>query len=450
MSSAYRLPAPRRRRLLASMALMGFVWTAGWVCSLPWQYPSSTLFYKFGVDRVMLLAGKSAGMAAGCLLLFQLITVARMPGLTRVVSQDRLVTLHRWTGWLLVSLAMLHPLLVFAMEDLTAIPVSFDYWPEIVGAGLLVLLSATALLTRGRDFSGIPHGYWKVGHRFTALAVAVLLVVHLLFVNDGYGAGPPRQVVMAGAVIVGLLWAWIAVRPFRRPHPHRVDKVLVAGKDGVTLVLRPVNGRPLAHLPGQFVYIRIRSEALSAEEHPFTIASQPGRPEGLWLTIRCSGDWTRRIGHVRSGDLVFVQGPHGCFSPDACDPAERLVFIAGGVGITPMLSILRALAERGDTHRIRLIWSNRTRADRVHPDVIKNLERSLPGLQTTHIFTREAEAGCRPEGITPERLEELLGPYQVGTLVFLCGPSEFMRRIKDHLLRLGYPRRTLKTETFRM
>ena len=130
--------------------------------------------------------------------------------------------------------------------------------------------------------------------------------------------------------------------------------------------------------------------------------------------------------------------------------SERLVFIAGGVGVTPMLSILRALAERDDTRRIRLIWSNRTRADRVHPDVVKNLERSLPGLQTTHIFTREAEAGCRPEGITPERLEELLGPYQVGTLVFLCGPSEFMRRIKDRLLRLGYPRRTIKTETFRM
>lgn len=421
-----------------------------WACSLPWQYPSSSLLYKFGVERVLLLLGKSAGMAAGCLILIQMVLVARWPWLERIVARDRQSALHRRLGWTLALLAFVHPVLIFMPDDLGAIPVSLAYWPEMVGSGLLAALLGTAIATQGRDFIGVPHLVWKLFHRFLPFAVASALVVHVLYVNDGYRAGVPRAVVLLAAVVFALLWFWVAFRPLRRVHPHRVEAVMPAGKDAMTMVLSPSNGNRIDHLPGQFVYIRVLSEALTREEHPFTIASEPDREEGLCLTIRCVGDWTRRVGRIRKGDTVFVEGPYGHFSPDAHPPASRLTLIAAGVGVTPMLSSLRALSAKGDPRKIDLIWCNRTQEDILHPEEVRRLERRLPGLKVIFLFSREKGPGGNPQRLGPEQLERTVGPYRENHLVFVCGPGEFMRQTRHYLRLLGYPRHSIKTEAFRM
>lgn len=450
MSAGFRLPNPLHRQTIAAALVFLCAFTIVSVCALPWQYPSSSLLYKFGAERVLLLSGKSAGMAAGCLFLIQMALVVRWRWLERIVARDRQMILHRRLGWTVAVLALLHPVLIFIPEDLAAIPVSPEYWPEMVGAGLLVALFGTAVVTQGRDFAGIPHQVWKLFHRFVPAGLATALVVHVLFVNDGYRAGPPRLVVLLGAVAFALLWIRVAFRPIRRTCPHRVEAVMPAGKDAVTLVLSPLSGRRLAHLPGQFAYIRVRSVAMTREEHPFTIASEPGRAEGLCLIIRCAGDWTRRVGHILKGDTVFVEGPYGHFSPEAHVPASTLTFIAAGVGITPVLSVLRALSEKDDPRKMTLIWCNRTRDDLVHPEELRRLERHLPGLKATYLFSRENEPGGSPQRLGPEHLTQLIGPYRGSHLVFVCGPAEFMQQTFHYLRSLGYPKRCIKTEKFRM
>lgn len=450
MSAGFRLPSQRLRRLTAVGIAVLCTLAIFWACCLPWQYPSSSLLYKFGINRTLLLLGKSAGMAAACLILIQMMLVSRWRWLERIVSRDRQLAFHRRFGWGVAVLALLHPILIFFPEDLAAIPVSLEYWPEMVGAGLLVALLGTAILTQSRDFAGLPHQVWKIGHRCVAFGLGPALAIHVLFVNDGYRAGVPRAVVIIGAGGFVLLWMWVAFRSLRRVHPHRVEKVSPAGKDAVTLVLNPLSGRQLAHLPGQFAYIRLSSDRLTAEEHPFTIASEPGREEGLCLTIRCAGDWTSRVGRIPKGDTVFVEGPYGHFSPEAYAPASCITFIVAGVGITPALSVLRDLSGKGDRRKLNLIWSNRTRQDMVHSDEMRRLEKRLVGLNVTCLFSRENGSDGKPERIGLELLAQTIGPFHRGHLVFICGPEAFMRQMSQHLRALGYPRSRIKTEAFRM
>ncbi|MBT8338622.1 MAG: hypothetical protein HKP58_02985 [Desulfatitalea sp.] len=450
MSGGRPLPQPAARRWFALLGLLMAITGLIGVGLLPWRYPSSSLLYKFGPDRSLLLVGKTIGLVAGALLLVQLVLVARLPALERMVSQNRLIAAHRVVGITLVGMAVVHPLLIFSSDDLRTIPVSWEYWPEIVGAFVLMAFLAMAMTAVGRAFFRLPHHLWKIGHRLVVLPLMAVLVVHVFFVNDGYASGVPLVFLIALVVCFALGWIWVAVRPLRRFHLHRVVSSAPAGDSAITVTLQPLNGRGLSHAPGQFVYLRFRSRALSFEEHPFTIASAPEAQAQLRVTIRCCGDWTQRVGNVSSGDLAAVQGPFGLFSPEAIKGWRRLILIAGGVGITPMLSILAHLAAVGDQRPLTLIWSNRTRSGRVHAEQIDDLGRRLNHCRIYHLFSREPEAGQQYGRIDRQRLSQYLGVHQPGTYVFICGPAGFMPTVQHALGRLGYPSTAIMTERFHM
>ena len=99
--------------------------------------------------------------------------------------------------------------------------------------------------------------------------------------------------------------------------------------------------------PGQFAWIRLGSRPLGFEEHPFTIASAPRRSGAIEFTIKQLGDFSSGIAEVAVGDKVWVDGPHGGFGPDHHRLVLVLLPIAAGCGITPIISVLRSLAERG-------------------------------------------------------------------------------------------------------
>ena len=83
------------------------------------------------------------------------------------------------------------------------------------------------------------------------------------------------------------------------------------------------------------------SRDVSSEEHPFTISSAPGDDGCLAFTVKASGDYTRALRQAVQGDRARVDGPYGRFSYVLrTQPGQPLLLIAGGVGITPMLSML--------------------------------------------------------------------------------------------------------------
>lgn len=415
---------------------------------VPVEHPSSSILYKFGWDKTWLLSGKILGVTAICLLIVQLTLAARVSFLDRIVPQNQLILLHRGLGIVIACLGVAHPLLIFAPEDITTIPLAWEYWPEVVGAVLLVTLCFLVGVTILRDSLRLPHGLWKIGHRLGAAAVIIGFSVHVHYVNDGYDSGTAFAFIWTVSGLAGALWLWIFTRPLRRPMPHMVASVETAGRDAVELAFAPQNRSP-AHAPGQYAYLRFGSKAVSREEHPFTIASAPGE-EGLRFTIRCAGDFTRRLPGVEPGETVWVDAPYGQFSYLAAPWARRLVFIAGGVGITPMLSMLRHMASGGERKETILLWSNREADDVMHREELEALSEKLPRLTIVHSLSRGMAEWAASGRLDSVKLRVHVGEWRVNTAAFICGPPAMMTQVVADLHGLGFPGRAIFTEEFRL
>lgn len=145
-------------------------------------------------------------------------------------------------------------------------------------------------------------------------------------------------------------------RPARaRRRPFRVESV-VEERGARTLVLRAEGHDGVPFTPGQFAWLKLADSSLSLNEHPSaSSARDPTRPA---FTIKPRGDFTGSLATLAAGRRVFLDGPHGHFTPDL--EAAGLVLIAAGNGVTPIMSILRTLADAGDAREHLLLYANRT------------------------------------------------------------------------------------------
>jgi predicted ferric reductase len=239
-------------------------------------------------------------------------------------------------------------------------------------------------------------------------------------------------------------------RFFLKSLRYRVTGVMPLGKDARSIELEPENHPVFDYIPGQFAFLTFISEHIADEEHPYTISSTPTRPSSLQFNIRCSGDWTRHIGRLRIGDKARIDGPYGRFSHLSLTGQGDLVMIAGGIGITPMLSMLRYMADVNDPRRISLIWSNRAKEDVILPDEFRDFEQRLKGLEMTQIFTREPGETGKKGRLDRNRLQKLLSGCSKESRFFLCGPPKMMQAVHRALIQLGFPSHAIHMEQFRL
>lgn len=370
--------------------------------------------------------GRAIGLGAALWLAVQFVIAARLRLLDRVFGLDRLFLAHRAIGLKAVFLALLHPFVLFWPEARNLAEPALAQWPLLVGATALTSLWGLAGVARFRALAGLAYQRWLPLHRLGALGLAGLVALHALFV--GAGPHPAALAPLAAAVF------FVLARGLARPLACTVAAVTPVGTDAREITLTPVPGGALAFAPGQFALVTFLSPRLPREEHPFTIASAP-HEERLRFTIRCCGDFTARIGALAPGDQALVRGPYGRFSflEAAAQPDEPLLLLAAGVGITPMLSMLRhlAAAEAGGRRRVHLVWSNRGAADAPHLAEVEGLASALPGFTLRLHFSR----GPNGARLDEAALALLLADAPPKAQAFVCGPAGFMslaRRVLRH------------------
>lgn len=439
--------SPRARMMGRALLVVAAAVVVSFGVWLPWEYPSSSMLYKFGIDRDILSLGKSAGVAAIVLMGLQVLFIARFPVVERMAGYDRMVRIHRIVGMVIVLLAIMHPLLVFAVDDVATIPVKWEYWPEIIGGGLLISLTMYAAIAYGRSFSMIPYHYWKWVHQAGAIVLVLVSLVHVYYVTDSYRSGVPLVFLVCVGIVVAACWGWIVFRPYVAGQKYAVASLTRVGPAAREIRLRPL-GDAIRHAPGQFAYLRVTGETMPSEPHPFTIASSPGA-DMLRFVIRCCGDWTGRISDLQVGETVQVAGPYGLFSPQAHICEAGYVCIAGGVGITPMLSMVEDMDEHSPP--VHLIWSNRTAEDAFAREELKQHALRLPQLSVTHVFSRDATSvGNEYTGrINHDLLGRVLADVPLSeSFFFVCGPQSFMETVQRTLSEMGVPASHMVTEEF--
>lgn len=309
----------------------------------------------------------------------------------------------------------------------------------------LVLMIPLAVTSTDAMVRRLGARRWKRLHRAT-YAVVILGVLHFWLLVKADTSRPKTFAVIVGALLVARLIPSRKRAPVtRRPRFWQgelvVERVTQETHDVRTFRLRPVDGGPLpfTYQPGQYLNL-----ALTIDGHrvprSYTIASTPSRPGFVEITVkRKAGGYGSHAVHDQlvEGARVKVGAPAGKFVFTG-DGADRVLLLAGGVGITPLMAITRFLTDRGWKGEIHLVNAVRSPDDIIFADELAALAAKHPNLHVTHV-TRGF--------ITAEVLTAAV-PDLAGVPVFLCGPDPMMAAMRALLIGLGVPDEVIHTEAF--
>ncbi len=182
-----------------------FIFVVGGALSIPFVYESQTLWYKIGIDKTLLRAGKIAGLLAAILLLVQILLAVRGETLEELFGVRSLISWHRVNGVFILILALTHVTLVLVPEGIVNLPIGMKYWPEMVGAAMLLIIFTMVVSSQLRQRLGFNYTRWRAFHKLLGYLALALVGVHILFVSESFEYVVPRTalfITVASVVIV--------------------------------------------------------------------------------------------------------------------------------------------------------------------------------------------------------------------------------------------------------
>ena len=399
--------------------------------------------------------GRLAGLLAALGVLAQIMLIGRVRRIERVFGLDRLTRLHHVLGFSLVLLLVLHPALVLwghaLQADVSCGEQAADFWKSWRGlasamVGLLLMAGALAtsvlvLLKRMR------YEVWYATHLTLYLAFALTLL-HQVVTGSDFTDHPGFKAywfLLYAYVLLQLLACRFA-RPCALCFRHRFFVERLAPEAGdVTSVY--IGGRALPAFraeAGQFVIVRFWAKGFRWEAHPFSLSRRPDGT-GLRLSIKGVGDFTRRIPGLKPGTPVVIDGPHGVFT-SRHSGAEKMLLVAGGIGITPVRALAEELVDDGCD--VTVLYGNRNASGIVFKDELDALAAGSEGrLRVVHVLSADPAWAGEKGYIDRDCLVRCV-PDVSDRDVFLCGPPVMMTVVRRALSGLGVPASRIHYERF--
>ena len=392
-----------------------------------WAFPEGLPFWR--------AIGIILGWAGAGLLLFNLLLMVREVRLASSLGGlERITAWHLQTGMAAYLLLLLHPLALATAgwaesPDLAWQVISpfSENWPVWLGwAGLLFLMLGLATTFMSR----LAYSTWRWLHGLLGLGVLIGFI-HVL--QLGISAG--GLLALATAVLL-LLWRLLRVDLGTAAKPYIVTSVRSVAQSMVEVSLKPL-AMPVDAVPGQFVltaFFRGPSYKGCGEFHPFTI-SGIGLEHELRIGVKALGDCTRRMQHLEPGVSARVHGPFGEFLKAL--PSRPLLWVAGGIGITPFIGFLRQQSVETPT---TLIYLYRGEQDAAYLEELTTLSANSPGL------VLQAEA----TGTGVPNLNRLLpgADALANHECYVCGPPGLIEAVSRALLDRSIPIERIHFEHF--
>lgn len=393
------------------------------------------------------------GFAGTSMMATMFVITARFRRATLPFGVDIIYYFHRWIALVGLLFIAAHPAILIMLEP----EIIAELHPSIIsrnmaaGVSSVVLLAALVITSLWRQQLQIHYDEWRIYHILLATGALGLAIYHIEAIGN-YVSSPWKRAVWA-IILISCLVVLLYVRMIKPMlslrRPYVVEEVVRERGNAWTLVLRPQGHDGLLFMPGQFAWLTLGNSPFALKEHPFSISSSAARHGKIHFTIKELGDFTRQIKNVSSGQAAYLDGPHGCFTIDR-HPDADYVFIGGGIGMAPIMGMLRTLADRHDNRELLLIYAYNTWEELTFREELERLQKCLR-LRIVHVLATppelwQGEAGVITEEMLVRHLPERAGRFHY----YLCGPVVMTVKVERMLRRQGVKLNHIHTELFEL
>lgn len=413
---------------------------------------AQSLDLKFeNIYRVMLSAATVIAMTA---FFVQFPLAGRIKQVPLFANIDWGIAKHKKMGKYLGIFFFCHPLLIIAPKML----LSFDDF----SAAFMSMLTSEKLLTGliawaamgiwvlsaiFKDKLNMRYETWRLLHLVGFIIIITLATLHITSVGS-HGQLNSLYNLLWWTLYLIVMFVFVynyLIKPTTiKGKPFAVSAIKKISECDWQLCIESKSDQKFDFEAGQFAWINTSDSAYNLEQHPFSIAVEENSQSQLSFIIRELGDYTSSLGDLTLGQTVFVDGPYGSMSLAHSKHAAGITLIAGGVGIAPMLSLLKQLAKENDPRPIRLLYANKNMARMVCLVELMKLEQQMVDFRL-QLFTDQPEVTSatltpylQSGFITADALDgTIVAADKADWEVYLCGPQGMMEATTKNLKQIG-------------
>ena len=370
----------------------------------------------------------------------------------KIYGLNKLLSFHKIMAIISIMLIFIHLLLKLSYS----ISISLQIYLGIASISIIILISIISILfmmnnKRPPAPLNLQYQHFRTIHNIICIALTII-VIHVLL------ASSTRETLSRSIVMI--IWYIITISFYlynKLIKPYFLNKKLFIVIDKkqetrniIKITLKKPESSNFNFSPGQFIFIKFINGFPGKEEHPFTISSIL-KDNCFSITVKNLGDWTNKLMQINIGDKASVDGPYGVFSYTRIQKEYPLCFIAGGIGITPFLSMLNYIYDNNIKRKISLIWQARKKEDLFALKIIKEIKKRIPNFTFISILSREKDWEGNNGRMDYEFINNLdFIKNRIQADYFICGPNDMLRDVIKHLKRSAVKKRHIHYEKFSM
>ena len=429
--------------LAINLTVIVYIWRSG---------SSSYYITNPSGGNIYIALGRLAGLLTQFAILVQVFLIGRITFVEQAFGFDQMNRIHRLIGEWIIVLLVTHPLLL-TIGNATAN--EYTLWDQFTSflsqwndVFLAFIGSCIFIYVAGISYAfvrkKIRYELWYFLHLLTYAAM-VLVFFHQLNTGDLASSSAPWvlwywYIINIGAFAFVILFRFIKPLVNAVRFEFRVMKVMNETKDTFSVYITGKNIAAFKYKSGQYANITFLQSGLWFT-HPFSFSAEHNDTH-IRFTMKALGDYTKRLGELQPGTRVILDGPLGLFIEET-SRNEKLLFIAGGIGITPIRSMIGDLA-RKKTDMV-LIYGVRTLEDIAFKSEFESLQKLCPF--PIHYIISTPVDGFESGYLNREKLVRLVPDFN-NRDVFLCGPPVMMDAAIKNLQGLNFKHMNLHYEKF--
>lgn len=384
------------------------------------------------------------------LLFFQYILSARIKFLEKGLGLDYFYKVHKVFAIAAMNFITLHFLIIFLKDFLAygLLVLEMIGLVKIIGIAAFCILLITVLSSVLFKKLPLPYEVWKNLHRLNFVVLPLVFIHSLVLRSDLFNLEfrPVMTILWFSLMAFYTLGILHKVVHFflRRKNYYLVEKIRQESHDVWSVFFK---GPALQHKPGQFLLLQLQRQGKTSTMHPFTISSAPGA-KLLSCSIKESGDFSSTIKQTKTGDKAFIDAPYGIFSYQnySNNKDNLMVLVAGGIGITPFMSMLRQMAFDQSNQKVLLVFGNKKQEDIVFKEELQEISQKIP-LKVVHVLSAQDNFDGEKGFINGSLLQNYIDDPQ-DCEYFICGPPVMMNKLKKDLQVMGIKSKKIHNEEF--